>query len=149
MNALWDNYEWNHFHIMYQTLRCFILLVFSGQTHLLSWSTFLIATISPESHSLAWYTTPKLPFPMTCTVGVVTMSGPRGSWWSLPWCRCRTPPWTCPAPGPDSLSRSSPCSRPCLRSSSRQNCSRYRLSVNLRRMWCEACWSSWKKKITE
>ena len=68
--------------------------------------------------------------------------------WSLPWCRCRTPPWTCPAPGPGSLSPSSPCSRPCWISSSRRNYSRYCLFVNLRRMWCEAYWSSWSENIS-
>ena len=33
--------------------------------NLLSWRTFLMATISPVSQSLAWYTTPKLPLPIT------------------------------------------------------------------------------------
>ena len=31
-----------------------------------TWRTFLMATISPVSQSLAWYTTPKLPLPITC-----------------------------------------------------------------------------------
>lgn len=55
-----------------------IFIVSSEQSHLLSWSTFLIATISPESQSLAWYTTPKLPFPMTCTLCVLTLTIPGG-----------------------------------------------------------------------
>lgn len=33
--------------------------------NLLSCNTFLMATSSPESQSLAWYTTPNDPFPIT------------------------------------------------------------------------------------
>lgn len=46
----------------------------------LSWSTFLMATISPESHSFAWYTTPKLPFPMTLVSVYDTSWGLSGPW---------------------------------------------------------------------
>ena len=36
--------------------------------NLLSCRTFLIATRSPLSHNLAWYTTPNEPFPITCVI---------------------------------------------------------------------------------
>lgn len=60
---------------------------------------------------------------------------------TIPWCRCRTPPWSGPDPGPGSQSPSSPCCRPCLKSSSRQSlycCT----SENQRTMWCGVYWSS-------
>lgn len=44
----------------------------------LSWRTFLIATISPESQSFAWYTTPKLPLPMTLVSVYATSWGRSG-----------------------------------------------------------------------
>lgn len=38
---------------------------FSCPSVVRTWSTFLMATVSPVSMTVAWYTTPKLPFPMT------------------------------------------------------------------------------------
>lgn len=46
--------------------------------NLLSWRTFLMATISPESQSFAWYTTPKLPLPMTLVSVYATSWGRSG-----------------------------------------------------------------------
>lgn len=46
----------------------------------LSCSTFLMATSSPLSHSLAWNTTPKLPLPMTLVSEYDTSWGRSGPW---------------------------------------------------------------------
>ena len=45
------------------------LSIATTQPYRLSCRTFLMATISPVSQSLAWYTTPKLPFPITLKKG--------------------------------------------------------------------------------
>lgn len=46
--------------------------------NLLSCSTFLIATVSPVSHNLALYTTPKLPLPITIVSVYDTSNGRSG-----------------------------------------------------------------------
>ena len=127
-----------YFHYFVWTVSPLVLKHFLDRNHL-PWITELGLVHNPEA---------SIPDDLHIMCGDTDNTS--GSWsWSVPWYRCRTPPWTCPDPGPGWLSPSSPCSRPCLRSSSRQNCSRYRPFVNLRRMWCEACWSSWNKKIIE